>query len=110
MKLPNAKDALISRNKLINYLLSETHPVGSSKAKFFRELGFNDNNLDILIKSIMQIARSNEIKESRELLYGINYVIDGILDSPSGKLTKITTVWFIERRGSNPRFVTAYPV
>lgn len=110
MKLPNAKDALISRNKLTNYLLSETHPVGSSKAKFFRELGFNDNNLDMLIKSLMQIARSNEIKESRELLYGINYVIDGILDSPSGKSTKITTVWFIKRRGGNPRFVTAYPV
>ncbi|KKQ75411.1 MAG: hypothetical protein US96_C0011G0009 [Candidatus Woesebacteria bacterium GW2011_GWB1_38_5b] len=110
MKLSNSKNVSISKNKLINYLLSETHPVGSSKAKFFRKLGFNNSNVDILIESFTDIAQSNEIKESRKLPYGTNYVVNGIIDSPSGKKVKISTVWFVEKEEGNPRFITAYPL
>lgn len=91
-------------------MLSETHLVGRSKAKFFRKLGFNNNNIDILIKSFITIAQSNEIKESRKLPYGTNYVLDGIIKSPSGKKVKINTVWFVKKDEGSPRFITAYPL
>ncbi len=40
MRLPNADDAIIDRPKLEGYLLSEAHPVGRFKARFFATLGF----------------------------------------------------------------------
>lgn len=119
MKLPNSQNVSISREKLTKYLLSETHSVGSSKAKFFRGLGFDETSLDILKQSLSKVAQTGEVKEIRELSYGTNYAIDGVIETPSGKTVRITTVWFISRAkegrfiksGRNmPSFVTAYPV
>lgn len=110
MKLPNRRNVVIAKEKLKNYLLSQTHPVGSSKAKFFRRFGFNENSVDELIKSLTEIAQMNEVKEIRELVYGRNYAIDGTIETPSGKKVIITTVWFIKTRKNKPSFVTAYPV
>lgn len=39
MKLPRNREAIVPELKLTDYLLSETHPVGRAKAKFFRALG-----------------------------------------------------------------------
>jgi hypothetical protein len=36
MKLPTRENAFVPPSKLKDYLLSETHVVGRSKAKFFR--------------------------------------------------------------------------
>lgn len=49
MKLPFRKNAYIPEAKLVDYLLSETHPVGSSKAKFFRGLGYDEGNVKQLM-------------------------------------------------------------
>ena len=110
MKLPRCKDAVVPEQKLTKYLLSETHYVGSAKAKFFRNLGFNVSNADKLNKAFLKIARSSNIKRKRKFEYGINYAVDGTLEAPSGKNVKITTVWFAKTAKSRPRFVTAYPV
>lgn len=110
MKLPYRKNASIPREKLTKYLLSETHPVGSSKARFFRSLGFDETNIDKLIEWLLKISQKNNVKEARNLLYGINYVINGKMETPSGKIVMITTVWFVKTGQNRPRFVTAYPV
>lgn len=110
MKLPNGENALVSKEKLTDYLLSKTHPVGSSKAKFFRKLGFSESNVNRLEKLLLKIAKTNDIKNIRELDYGTNYVIEGILKTPVGKPVTIATVWFIKPEKSKPSFVTAYPV
>lgn len=110
MKLPNNKNALVSKEKLTDYLLSETHPVGSAKAKFFRKLGFNESNVRHLEKSLLKIAKTNDIKNTREFAYGINYVINGIIRTPTGKTVTVVTVWFVKQNQSRPSFVTAYPV
>jgi len=39
MKLPDREKAYIPLLKIKDYLLSETHPIGKSKAKFFRSCG-----------------------------------------------------------------------
>lgn len=110
MKLPNRKNISISKEKLTTYLLSETHPVGSSKAKFFRGLGFDETNLDTLKQSLSKVAQTGDVKEVRELFYGINYAIDGAIETPSRKTVRVTTVWFIKTGRKTPSFVTAYPV
>lgn len=110
MKLPNRKKAYIAKTKLTEYILSETHPVGSSKAKFFRVLGFDEENVGELMKAFKDIALAGQIVESRESIYGINYSVDAEIKAPIGKKVMITTVWFIKKGGKIPSFVTAYPV
>ncbi|MBI3290461.1 hypothetical protein HYZ78_03640 [Candidatus Microgenomates bacterium] len=110
MKLPNSESAYVSREKLTNYLLSEEHPVGSSKAKFFRGLGFSEKNITELTRSLLKIAKSGEVEEIRRFPYGINYAIDGKITTPVGDEVKIKTVWFIKTGQTIPSFITAYPV
>lgn len=95
---------------MLDYLLSETHPVGSTKARFFHKLGFNKTNVDELESVLLKMARTNDVKSKREFEYGVNYVIDGIINTPSRKKVAITSVWFVRTAGSRPSFVTAYPV
>jgi hypothetical protein len=79
MRLPNGEQAFIPIEKLSGYLLSETHPTGQSKARFFRALGFTAEHADVLIVA------------------------------PDGRQVLVQTVWIIEPGESRPRFVTAYP-
>lgn len=110
MKLPNNKNAFIPKEKLIDYLLSETHPVGRSKAKFFRRLGFNETNIGKLEKSLLKIAKTNKVTSVKEFEFGTNYVIEETIKGPTGKSATIATVWFAENDKSRPSFITAYPV
>jgi hypothetical protein len=61
--LPNRKIASIPRVKLTNYLLSLEHPVGGSKAKFFRKIGFDDSNVDKLKQALLTIAIKNNVEK-----------------------------------------------
>lgn len=110
MKLPNSKNVYIPKEKLLGYLLSETHPVGKSKAKFFRKFGFNETNVDKLEQSLLSIAQTNEVETVKETPYGINYVINGSINIPKRRGVVIKTVWFIELGETTPRFVKAIPV
>jgi N-acetylglutamate synthase-like GNAT family acetyltransferase len=77
--LPNRENAFIQPEKLTGYLLSETHSVGKSKAKFFCELGFNEENVDILEQELLKVANFQEITETITTKHGTKYVIIGII-------------------------------
>lgn len=109
-ELPNKAKATVSRRKLVDYLLSETHAVGKAKAKFFRSLGFNETTVDELERGLLTIARTGEVKERMISSYGVKYVIDGPLSSPHGVVVNIRTIWIVETGDEVPRFVTAYPL
>jgi hypothetical protein len=94
----------------MDYLLSEMHPVGKSKAKFFRLLGFDSNNADRLEQGLLHIAHTEMVTDTFTTQHGVKYVIDGTLDTPSNNEVRIRTVWIIEHEMTEPRFVTAYPV
>jgi hypothetical protein len=61
--LTNRENALIQPEKLIYHLLSDSHAVGKSKAKFFRELGFNEENLAFLEQELSKIIRNEDVTE-----------------------------------------------
>lgn len=61
MKLPNRKQLEIAKNKLIYYLLSDTHPTGRFKARFFKSLGYDENNMEVLENHIQNIAKNDVI-------------------------------------------------
>ncbi len=109
MKLPNCEQAHIPIEKLANYLLSETHKDGRSKAKLLTRIGYSRDNLEVLEHDLLMIAQSYAIKEVIPSKHGTKYVIEGILQSPTGLQRSMTTVWIIEAQEVKPRFVTAYP-
>ena len=110
MKLPNCEGAYIPASKLYGYLLSETHSVGRWKARFFRALGFDETNVNVLERHLMAIARSEDVQDVVPSAHGTKYVIEGWLQNPTGNPVQIRMVWIIETDQDNPRFVTAYPV
>lgn len=110
MKLPNSDKAIIPKEKLTDYLLSETHSIGKFKAKFFSKLGFDTTNVNLFEKSLLKIAKTEEIVDEIITLYGTKYILEGKLDNPAGKTVKVRTLWIIEKGQKKPRFVTVYPV
>ena len=110
MKLPNGDQAVVPLTKLSGYLLSESHSVGTSKARFFRSIGFTEVNVASLKQELSRIARLEDVQEVIATPYGSKYIVDGKLQAPSGKSISIRTIWILEEGRVEPRFVTAYPI
>jgi len=110
MRLPHRDRAVVPERKLTAYLLSLSHPVGGAKARFFRQLGFDESNVDRLRSELIALAQRTNVKATEQTTYGTKYVIDGSLFTPTGKKAAIRSVWIIENAEPNrPRFITAYP-
>ena len=109
MRLPHAELAEINPTKIGAYLLSDTHPVGRSKAKFFRGAGFDESTTDLLSRGLLLIARTQEVVETTATVHGVKYVLEGELEAPTGRRLRLRTIWIVDQGQERPRFVTAYP-
>ncbi len=107
--MPDWTEAYIPREKLTDYLLSETHAVGKWKADFFRGLGFAQDQPSVLEERLLDIVRENIVSSEVQTPYGTKYLIDGNLFTPRGRSIRLRTVWIVEHSDPRPRFVTAYP-
>ncbi len=110
MRLPNAEGAQVDVEKLKRYLLSQTHPIGRSKARFFRGIGFDESNIAILEQGLIAIAKAGKVLETVSSVHGTKYIVDGLITTPSDDQVELRTIWIIDRGHTHPRFVTAYPV
>ena len=95
VRLPNSRAAYIPSGKLTAYLLSETHSVGKSKARLFRSIGYNEQNVSLLKEGLLTIAHIEDIVDTQSSEHGVKYVIDGLLRAPAGETLKIRTIWII---------------
>ena len=106
--LLNRNAVVIPAEKLRNYLLSPTHPIGRYKATFFRMLGYDPSNWQVLdadLRSLLSLdAEQLDVTE-----YGRKYAVTGSITGPNGRLAEIVSVWIILAGEEMPRFVTAYP-
>ena len=109
MKLPHGEQAFVPPEKLSGYLLSETHPTGLSKARFFRSLGFTVETAHLLEGQLLALARNIEGAVPSSSPHGQKYSLIGTITAPNGRQARIQTVWIIEPGDERPRFVTAYP-
>lgn len=109
MQMPHAERAFVPEAKLREYLLSESHPDGASKARLLRRIGFDDSNAELLAKQLLDIARMGQVDEIEPRAYGMLYVIHGTVVGPSGERATLRTVWIIQSESDRPRLVTAYP-
>ena len=109
MLLPDCEKAYIPPQKLTDYLLSTSHTIGKGKAKFFREFGFDESNVEFLEFGLIAIAQTEEVLTTTVSPFGTKYIIDGILMTPMEISVNVRTVWIIESGEIDPRFVTAHP-
>jgi hypothetical protein len=86
-----------------------SHPIGQSKAVFFRALGYDDDNADQLADALVNIARTATVSDTIKTSFGIKYSVPGQIATPSGRVVAVLTIWIIEIGTEVPRFVTAYP-
>ena len=70
MNLPNRQNAFIRPEKLTEYLLSESHSSGQAKARYFRAIGFNETNVELLREGLIKIAQSFDVVTQPHLPMG----------------------------------------
>lgn len=108
MLLPNAQSAIIDEAKLRGYLLSEVHPVGRFKARFFAALGFTEANWREFAAALRAQHLTEPATPGTAEAVGQAYTIRAILKGPAGA-AMVTSVWFLRTGDNAARFVTAYP-
>lgn len=108
MPIPDAESAFIPPEKLSNYLLNLTHPVGGPKARWLISLGYHPDNPDQLESDLLEIVRNSSDYVDETTRFGVKYVVFGQLQSPNGNLANVRTVWITETNVQQPRLVTAY--
>ena len=109
-KLPNAENARVDREKIVEYLLCRSHPDGYSKAAFFMQFGFTLKAWEILADSLYKHGKTHHVVKVVESAYGRRYNVDGPLETPSGLKPLVRTVWIIEISSNAPRLITAHPI
>ena len=109
MKLPDMRLALVERGKITDYLLNPEHPGNGGKARFFRLLGFTQENWQALASALRKSAQTAETVLILESPHGRKYIQDGVLESLNKRNRKIRMVWIIDSKDVLPRLVTAYP-
>ena len=110
MNLPNAGQARVDREKITEYLLSEDHADGRSKAAFFQRFGFHPDLWAVLAEALQRHGQANPVIAVVESPYGTRYIVDGEMETPDRRNARVRTVWIVEQGTAAPRLVTAYPI
>ena len=109
MKLPNANQAAVTREKIADYLLNPVHPDNGGKADFFTQLGFHRKCWKVLAAALTKLAVESEVARASESRHGNKYVIVGRMQTPGGKSPLVQTIWIVDKNRDTARLVTAYP-
>lgn len=108
MRLPHVGGALVPEAKLTEYLLTENHPEGHSKARFLVQRGFSRADPATRRKALLELERTTDMSE-RPFEYGIKYAGSGPLRCPDGSLPPFVTVWVLVDGTPPPLLVNVYP-
>ena len=84
MILPNIKKARIAPEKIRDYLLSDSHPIGRYKAAVFHSLGYAASAWQTMQRDIEQVLQQ-DAKEIEITEYGKKYEIRGSIHGPNGQ-------------------------
>jgi len=108
--LPHLERAVVPKEKLTEYLLSDTHPDGAPKAAFFHRFGFTSDNWHGLAEALLKHAGKHAIVKEETTPFGVRYTIEGPVDAADGRRPNLRSVWFIDMGTDTPCLVTAYPL
>ena len=108
MPFPDAEHAIVTEEKLREYLLNLDHPVGGPKAAWFASIGYTLENWRELADDLMALARTSDEFVAKPSPYGVKYEVTGRIGRPGHRPALVVSVWIVEGN-SAPRLVTAYP-
>ena len=111
MKLPAADRAHVDTQKVRDYLLSSSHPVGRFKATFFMALGYSAQDWERLRDDLLALARSGAARPGGPSPHGEKYEVRATLVGPNGRSGLVLSVWIVRSFHGEafPRFVTVFP-
>jgi hypothetical protein len=109
-RVPNFQQAIVPQAKITRYLLDPTHREGGDKAIYFLSFGFSVAKWEDMASALKTHIASFSISSERKTAYGVNYAVEGMLQTPDGRNPNVRTVWKIEKGKVIPAFVTAYPM
>jgi len=110
MFLLNADRAFIDDRKLMDYCLSESHPIGKHKAKVFKSaLGFSVEHFPRLKEIILQAVLEKEANFTESNQYGELYVVDIEVENPPDKAL-VRTSWIVRFDEDFPRLTSCYVI
>ena len=110
VRLPNAKNAIVEREKILDYLLNPVHRYGAAKERFFTAFGFRAEAWEILAEALREHGRKNGIVRAYETGFGPRFIVEGVLNTPTGRRPHVRTVWQFDHGAIAPRLITAYPL
>lgn len=94
MRLPQYENVTIAQRKMTEYLLSLTHPIGRSKARYFLRHGFSLEAGQELADALKRHAAENDVVEILQTPRGVSYTVEGELATPSGDRPRLRVIWF----------------
>lgn len=83
-------DAIISDDKIINYLLVQK--ARNDKSKFLAQAGFTQQNPEALRLAIRSLAEAREAVQDRSNEYGNFYRVEGELIGANGMILSVVTI------------------
>jgi hypothetical protein len=86
------------------------HPIGGGKARFFLSFGFRRAAWNVLADAFRKDAQENPVANLISDADGVTYLVEGPLETPSGRRPRVRTIWLIETYAVAPRFITSYPL
>ena len=108
MAFPDAENSIVTEDKLCDYLLNPSHPVGGPKAAWFASIGYTRENWAELRDGLLTLATSCESFLDKSSPYGVKYETAGDLGTDGHRPGSVVAVWIVEEY-LPPRLVTAYP-
>lgn len=108
MPFPHADRAVVTEEKVRDYLLNPNHPVGGPKAAWFASIGYSIDNWQDLVDDLLRLPRSVNEFVAQPSQFGVKYQVTGRIGRPGHRPADVITVWIVEGN-SLPRLITAYP-
>ena len=108
MPIPGALGLSVETRKIADYLLNLDHPDGGPKARYLLGRGFTQTAPDRLRVAIEDAARTQATVSVERNPFGVKYVLQCEIETPSGRRPCVRTVWIDEGDGL-ARFVTLAP-
>ena len=110
-RVANVELAWVPVEKITEYLLNPLNQQAGSKPEDFAEMGYDNRNVEILVRDLISVAQDNTpIEERITAINTTTYRVEGFIATPIGSIRYIRTVWEIRPDDPRPRLVTAYPV
>jgi hypothetical protein len=107
--IPNSDNAVISIEKLRDYLLNSEHRRGGHKAKLLLAFGYRTDNPERLDQDLRAQHLTAECHEIKQSPWGTRYEIRSPLATPNGRTIMMESIWQIDTGTDVPRFITMYP-